>query len=353
MAVEWLTFHLTDRCQLDCQHCLRDPESKPKDLDRAIIRQTLEEGKRIYRAFHAGFTGGEPTLHPEFLGIIDDTVALGFTWHMVSNGKTAAWLFEKLLEKPSRKDAMTSITLSLDGADEEMHDGIRGAGSYREVLRAASLCQMHDMKFVIQTVIHQRNQHQIEAIGLLASQLGAARLSFAMTVPTGTHFDESFYLTPKAWRRVMDRIDRLSATLKLTISSPEGFWNQQPLHVCAPFASQQLHIDVDGNLELCCQHAGVPQQEGARTSQGGNLREKSLTESHRSVLGIIQQAQLDKLEAMTQGSFDQGWDEFPCNWCLKYFGKPHWDQEGAAGPGATRERWRGAWSKGKSLPIVQ
>ena len=29
MAAAWIALHLTDRCQLDCKHCLRDPEQKP------------------------------------------------------------------------------------------------------------------------------------------------------------------------------------------------------------------------------------------------------------------------------------------------------------------------------------
>ena len=39
MAVDRLIFHLTDRCQLNCDHCLRDPGAKPCIRSSAIAGQ--------------------------------------------------------------------------------------------------------------------------------------------------------------------------------------------------------------------------------------------------------------------------------------------------------------------------
>jgi MoaA/NifB/PqqE/SkfB family radical SAM enzyme len=351
MAVEWVTFHLTDRCQLDCQHCLRDPALKPKDLPLELIRRVLLEGQRVYRAEHTAFSGGEPTLHPEFPQIVDAAVDLGYTWHMVSNGRSFPWLLEMFRERPARREAMTSVTLSLDGADEAMHDGIRGKGSFREVMTAASLCTAREIPFVLQATLHARNVAQLEAIGMLASQLGAARLSFVLMQPTGTMHDRELYLSASAWRGVMDRIDRLASVLKMPVTTPEGFFREQPLHVCQPFASQQLHVDVEGRLNLCCQHAGIP-SEGQDGDVAGSLHEISLADAHTRLLGIIHKAQADKLAAMVRHELDDEWDRFPCNYCMKSFGKPHWTADGVGGPAAARQRWRGAWAP-KSLPIVR
>ena len=70
----------------------------------------------------------------------------------------------------------------------------------------------------------------------------------------------------------------------------------------------------------------------------------SLVEAHRRLLGIIHEAQAARLSRIAAGPLSE-WDDFPCNDCMKHFGKPHWNGEGAAGPGAQRERWRGAWAK--------
>ena len=66
----------------------------------------------------------------------------------------------------------------------------------------------------------------------------------------------------------------------------------------------------------------------------------------------IHDVQKKKLETIRAGGLTD-WDSFPCNHCMKSFDKPHWTEQGAAGPAAKRERWVGAWAtKNRSLPIV-
>ncbi|UQA55310.1 radical SAM protein [Polyangium aurulentum] len=351
MAVTWVAFHLTDRCQLDCQHCLRDPAQKPKDLPLAIFRKVLAEARALYRTRQVALTGGEPTLHPELEGVLDAIVEQDYTWHLVTNGKRFEHLLALLRDDPARRERLTAVNLSLDGADEATHDGIRAKGSFREVMKAVTLCEAHGIPFVLQMTLNARNVHQIEAFGLMAAQLGAARASFSMLQATGTHHDKALFMPARAWAAAQDRIERLARALTLPVSMPEGFPKEQPFHVCEPFKSEQLHVDVEGRLNLCCQHAGVP-SEGPPRDVAADLGETSLAEGHRRLLGIIHETQAAKLEAMTRGELD-AWDHFPCNWCMKHFAKPHWTEEGAGGPEAQRERWRGAWAPKVSLPVVR
>jgi MoaA/NifB/PqqE/SkfB family radical SAM enzyme len=349
MAVSWIAFHLTDRCQLDCQHCLRDPGLTPKDLPLPLIRKILAEARTIYQSGHVALTGGEPTLHPEFAGVIDAIVENGFNWHLVTNGRRIEQLLAMVKEVPARREKLSVIDFSLDGADEETHDSIRGKGSFREVMLGATLCQAYGIPFILQSVINAKNVHQIEAFGMLAANLKAQKVLFAMLQPTGTHLDRELYLSPHEWRRVHERIQRLTTVLKIEVCTPEGFEAAQSFHLCEPWKSQQLHVDVTGKLNLCCQHSGIP-GDGTRTDVAGDLNEMSLIEAHGNLLKIIHQAQMDKLERLKAGPPSE-WERFPCNDCLKYFGKPHWDDQGAAGPEAKRDRWRGAWAKTR-LPVV-
>ena len=344
MAVSWLAFHLTDRCQLDCQHCLRDPGLTPKDLPLALIRKVLGEARALYGTTHVALTGGEPTLHPEFAGVLDAIVEHGVSWHMVTNAKRFEHTLRLLKEVPARKKLLSAVDFSLDGADEKTHDAIRGAGSFREVMLGATLCTAHEIPFVVQMVVNAKNADQIEAFGLLGASLNAKRVSFGMMQATGTFLDRELYLSPPSWRTVQNRILRLRDALKIEVTLAEGFPSEQRFHVCEPWQSQQLHVDVQGRLNLCCQHSGTP-GDGKRSDVAGNLNEMSLVEAHRRLLAIIHQVQTDRVASLAEGPGSE-WDAFPCNGCLGYFGKPHWAAEGAAGPEARRERWRGAWDKG-------
>jgi MoaA/NifB/PqqE/SkfB family radical SAM enzyme len=347
VAVKAIGFHLTDRCQLDCQHCLRDPAQKPKDIDAALVRRVLAESKALYRTEHAMFTGGEPTLHPAFEDVVDAAVDLEMTWSMVTNGRRFPTVLERLRARPLRVKQLFP-NFSLDGATEATHDTVRGAGSFRDVMSATSVCVADGIDFAIQMVVNAKNVGEIEAMGLLASQLGAVELSFGMLQPSGTSHDASLFIPARGWKTVQERIERLAAILKLKVSMPEGFWRAQPFHVCGPFASEQLHVDLGGRLSLCCQHSGVP--SNGEQDVAGDLHAMGLAEAHGALLEIIHRAQTRRLAVVGRGELDE-WDHFPCNACMKSFGKPYWTDAGAAGPEAKRERWRGAFGP-KRLPVV-
>jgi MoaA/NifB/PqqE/SkfB family radical SAM enzyme len=345
MGAPLLAFHITDRCQLNCQHCLRDPGARPKDLDVDVIARVLDEGRRVFGATRMSVTGGEPTLHPRFLDIVDAAVDRGFQWQMVSNGRSFPRLLGDLEARPARLAGIRSIFFSLDGADQETHDHIRGEGSFHEVMDAVAVCVARDVPFVLQFVVHALNAHQLEQVGLLAAQLGAERLSVAQLQPTGTFLDASMALTAAQWQDLQVRVDALGEVLRMPVTRPEG-WSHHatPFHQCTPWKSETLHVDLDGRLNLCCQLAGIP-DDGRARDVGADLRTTSLAQAQAAMLPVIAEVQQARLQEIEGGA--DGWKAFSCNSCLKHFGKPWWVDDAAqpvAGPAAARPRWKGAWS---------
>jgi MoaA/NifB/PqqE/SkfB family radical SAM enzyme len=335
MAVSWLIFHLTDRCQLDCRHCLRDPAKRPLDLSPDLIERVLVQARDHYGCRHVGFTGGEPLLHPRLGEVVDAVVRQGGTWHVVTGGGDFQRFLALLEAEPRRREALTVVNLSLDGPREEVHDAIRGAGSYREVMAAATLCRAMEIPFTLQMTVNALNVATIEEMGLAAAQLGASRVLFGATQPTGTPIDQALWLSPAAWREARDRIQRLGETLRLPVAMAEGFPTDERFHVCIAHRSEILHVDPHGRLSLCCQLSGTPGGDGDVVA---DLAEVDLVEGHRRLLKLIYQAQDRRLASLGPGS-GSGWDLFPCNLCLQSFGKPHWTDEGSAGPKAIRERF--------------
>jgi MoaA/NifB/PqqE/SkfB family radical SAM enzyme len=347
MGSTFLGFHLTDRCQLDCKHCARDPAKMPTDLEPATFEKIVREARATYGISHVALTGGEPTLHPRFAELIDVVAGHGMSWHLVTNGGTFPKLVETLWAKSRRRESLAYVAISLDGATEGTHDRIRGIGSYRQVMTALSLCTAHGIRFQLKMTVHARNVDEVDALGLLASQLGASELSFSVFQPTGTLHDVDLFLPAREWRALRERVERLATVLTMPVVLADGFPERAAFYACGPFRGEQLHVDVYGRLSLCCAHADQP-SEGRDDEIAGDLHTMSLVDAHRKLIGIVRSAQDAKLEAMAAGAIGE-WDRMPCNFCMKHFGKPHWTTEGAAGPSAKRERWRGAWSIDKQI----
>lgn len=337
-----LGVHVTDRCQLDCQHCLRDPEQKPRDLPLELFERVLDQACRVHGLRRISLTGGEPLLHPRFDELVDAIAARGCSVDWVSNGRLVPQLLERWDSTPARVAAVRSVTLSLDAATPELHDSLREPGSHRDVMRAAVACAGRALPFGVQMAVHARNEHELEQVGLLAASLGAKHVSFSLTQPTGTAHDAALYVPPARLRALRARVETLGRALSVAIVLPEGHHDPARFTTCAPLRGETLHVDVGGRLSLCCLHAQVP---GAEPDSDviADLREVSLAEAHARFLARGAELQRRRLERLTTTP-DSEWDHFGCNACLASFGRPHWVDGGAAGAAARRQRWQGAWA---------
>jgi MoaA/NifB/PqqE/SkfB family radical SAM enzyme len=318
----WVVFHVTERCGLRCLHCLRDPGEQPADLPPGLVAKVLGEAAALHGIRHAGFTGGDPLLWPHLEDGLDAVVAQGSTWHLVTSGAGFDRLVALLEAVPARRRALRSVDFSADGATEPTHDAIRGAGSWRGLMAAVAACSARGLPFSLQLTLNARNQAELEPMALLAGELGARGLGVAMMNATGRAVDRELYLPPAAWDAILDRIERLSALVKLEVTVAEGFRRGDRFHLCEPFRTEVLHVTPRGELSLCGNHSGVP---GGREDVVADLATSSLAEAHRRLLDLVQRLARERLDRIAAGPIPPGWDDFPCNRCLARLGKPHWE----------------------------
>ncbi len=338
--------HLTDRCQLDCDHCLRDPGREPLDLAFATIEMVLVEASRSLGIARVSLTGGEPTLHPRFTDVLDLVVSLGMRWDMVSNGRRFDRVARWLEERPARRDACESVALSMDGASDSTHDAIRGSGQRREVLGAMAILVDLGVPFEVTAAVHARNAHEIPAIAEEAAALGASAVRFVMTQPTGTPLDAGLALSASAWREIRERIAALQGRAPIPVLTGVG-WPEAHAETCAPLRGDTLHIDPRGRLTLCCQHAGLPAPAQDLTVVGS---------AERGLAPLLAPWAAARRDAAEAGALEGSWAAFRCNGCLARFGRPHWTDQGVSGTLAVRERWRGDVERstllGRSLKVL-
>jgi MoaA/NifB/PqqE/SkfB family radical SAM enzyme len=333
----FVAFHVTERCARSCAHCLRDPARTPRDLPVALFSRVLDQAREVYGISHAGLTGGEPTLHPELPALLDAVADRGMTLHVVSSGSGFPRLLDALdaLDAAApRREALELVDLSLDGATEAAHDALRGAGSFRDVNAAILACHARGIRFTVQMAVNARNEGDLEAVGLAAAQLGAERVAFGMTFPTGGAADAALFLPAARLAAVRDRIERLAGVLRVPVSAAAGFPERSPARSCPPFRGEILHVDVKGRLSLCCNHSGTP---GPEDDAVADLATTSLAGAHLRHLDLVHRLERDTLERLAAGPL-AGFDLSSCNRCLARMGKPHWTDAGARGPRARRAR---------------
>ena len=132
--LEQLFLELTLRCNERCVHCGSNcgeekcPEISAEDFHRLLlkIRQDFSPSLPFLAV-----TGGEPLLRRDFLDIVNDAHALGFSWGITSN----ATLIDRKMAKSLRQAGMCSISVSIDGP-QETHDQIRNRkGAYDQAMR--------------------------------------------------------------------------------------------------------------------------------------------------------------------------------------------------------------------------
>jgi MoaA/NifB/PqqE/SkfB family radical SAM enzyme len=118
-------FAITNVCNAACDFC---NFSRDK-LERAQSRWvSLEDGLRsleILRSHDVGFmvfTGGEPTVHPNWVELLEASDRLGMVNLMVSNGST---LSPRTIEK-FEKASLSGIIISIDSEDLTKHEENRG-----------------------------------------------------------------------------------------------------------------------------------------------------------------------------------------------------------------------------------
>lgn len=140
-------FQLTNRCTLQCKYCnlwhTRSEELSTQQIISILDKLEKLGTKRI------SFSGGEPLLKEDIGEIIDCCWGKGIYPEMNSNGT----LVPEMIKAVQNLDF---LKLSLDGP-EEIHDLVKGKGSYKKVIAAADIAYKNRINFGFTTTLTRYN----------------------------------------------------------------------------------------------------------------------------------------------------------------------------------------------------
>ncbi len=186
VAPNRLYLELTRNCNLRCRMCYNDAKSPlPNELTGIQWKNLLGEMDKI-GVFESRFTGGEPTLHPDFLEILDYAIAKDFYVSLATNG---VWKKELLKEICSRK--IDDFIVSLDGP-KEINDYLREGGSFERTLETIKALKNAGMKKVrINTVLSKVNYLEVEELFQICKRYKLLLIDFIHPRPFGRGATES------------------------------------------------------------------------------------------------------------------------------------------------------------------
>ncbi len=182
-------WHLTDRCNLACTHCYQEG-AKTAEMSLSQVKAVIEEIADMIEIWSWNYgidfspslniTGGEPFLHRDIFEILEELRRRRFEIFLLSNGT----LINKDKARFLSWLGMKGVQVSIEGP-EEIHDSIRGRGSFASSLRGIEHLVNEGVMVSLNVTLSDINADRLPDMVALSSSLGVQRLGFSRLVPYG------------------------------------------------------------------------------------------------------------------------------------------------------------------------
>jgi MoaA/NifB/PqqE/SkfB family radical SAM enzyme len=237
----YLSLEITRRCQARCAHCCAEssPEDERPELTTEEVR-SLILGARSIGACLMIFNGGEPLLRPDLVELVRFAADNGFLTRLNTN----ALLLDRAQVAALKKAGLRQCAVSLDSADPETHDSMRGVpGTQAKVLESLKLLREARLDSVVYTFVSKRNTPaDLRATIALARRAGARSLYLTPLIAAG-RLSAEFGLTLDA--QEVESIRRLQDSRIVHMEFPSRLSN------CNAYRRFVIHVMAQGDATPC------------------------------------------------------------------------------------------------------
>lgn len=208
-SVQW---HITDRCNRKCKHCylLNTSDAYMPEITGELSRRECEKviDTICDLCAEAGanpvfyITGGDPLARPDLHSILSYLYSRHIPVKLMGNPEL---LSEQLIIDLKRL-RVRSYQVSMDGT-EVTHDWFRGAGSFKETIRAIELLKKCNLRTVVMYTLSRLNSCDLVEVFELTCRLGVDVFAFARFAPPGhSEVGTTSMLRPLEYKAILDKM---------------------------------------------------------------------------------------------------------------------------------------------------
>lgn len=162
MSPRKIEVEITPRCNLRCSYCCHF--ASEGDVSREL---PLDEWEQFFTecgnngVMNIHLSGGEPFIRKDILDIVQSIVDNKMRFGCNSNGNYITDEIATFIACTKRCNVMQ---ISLDGHTPDVHDALRGSGSFEKAVEAIKLLRSKDVPVGVRVTIHKNNVAFLEEI---------------------------------------------------------------------------------------------------------------------------------------------------------------------------------------------
>ncbi len=206
---------ITAKCNLRCKHCYSVIYEREKELDGSAVLRVLRDAADAGVKF-VNFTGGEPLVRKDLFTILSEARELGIDISIFSN---LTLLKDEDAEKLYRLEV--PVYTSMDGPTKEVHERLRGRGSWKPFLRGLKMLINRGVDVHVNIAVSRYNWMYVTETVKKAFELGINSVSLIPTMKVGRAVKTKTYVSKNIFLEVLKKV--VEEVLDVSI------W-------CAPFA---------------------------------------------------------------------------------------------------------------------
>lgn len=265
----YFQWHFTNHCNLRCSHCYQEgyhyQDLTLNELQK-IADQIINALKKWNMLGRISLTGGEPFLSPhlpQLIEIMEESPEIK-QFDILSNGTCITQGHIDML-KQCRK--LHQIQISIDGPSEEIHDSVRGSGTFSTVRKTIDALLQNQIEVSFMFTLMRKNMNYALQVIDFAEECGVSAITVERVTPCG-HSNLSDVLTSMEIKEIYESITKRANTISsaLNVRRLRPLWiNTAHLNTCdynkiggfCPVGFTALAILWDGTV-LPCRRLEIP-----------------------------------------------------------------------------------------------